>query len=96
MSVAITTPEEFAGTITGNICAKRGRVTGMEPQGNAQVIRGFVPLANMFGYATELRNVSSGRATFTMQFEHYEALPYSIAEEVIEAKKKRNAERAKK
>ncbi|MBP5232422.1 MAG: elongation factor G, partial [Planctomycetes bacterium] len=96
MSVAITTPEEFAGTITGNICAKRGRVTGMEPQGNAQVIRGFVPLANMFGYATELRNVSSGRATFTMQFEHYEALPYSIAEEVIEAKKKRNAERGKK
>ena len=96
MSVAITTPEEFAGTITGNICAKRGRVTGMEAQGNAQVIRGFVPLANMFGYATELRNVSSGRASFTMQFEHYEALPFSIAEEVIEAKKKRNEERKKK
>ncbi len=91
MSVAITTPEDFAGTITGNICSKRGRVSGMEPQGNAQIIKGYVPLANMFGYATELRNASSGRASFTMQFEHYEAVPFSIAEEVIEAKRKRNA-----
>ena len=90
MSVSITTPEEYAGTVTGNICSKRGRVSGMETQGNAQIVKGFVPLANMFGYATELRNASSGRASFTMQFEHYEAVPFSIAEEVIEAKKKRN------
>lgn len=90
MSVAVTSPEDYAGTITGNICSKRGRVSGMEAQGNAQIIKGFVPLANMFGYATELRNASSGRAAFTMQFEHYEAVPFSIAEEVIEAKKKRN------
>ncbi|GHT03111.1 elongation factor G 2 [Planctomycetales bacterium] len=89
MSVAVTTPEDFAGTITGNICAKRGKVTGMDALGNAKIIRGTVPLASMFGYATELRNVSSGRANFTMQFEHYEAVPFSIAEEVIEAKKKR-------
>ena len=90
MSVAVTSPEDYAGTITGNICSKSGRVSGMEAQGNAQIIKGFVPLANMFGYATELRNASSGRAAFTMQFEHYEAVPFSIAEEVIEAKKKRN------
>ena len=93
MGVAITTPEEFAGTVTGNICSKRGRVSGMDAQGNAQIIKGFVPLANMFGYATDLRNASSGRASFTMQFEHYEAVPFSIAEEVIEAKKKRTAEK---
>jgi elongation factor G len=55
----------------------------MDRQGNAQVIEAMVPLANMFGYATELRNVTQGRATFTMHFEHYEAVPYSIAEEVI-------------
>ncbi|MBN2713683.1 MAG: elongation factor G, partial [Planctomycetes bacterium] len=91
MSVAVTAPEEFSGTITGNICAKRGRVTGMEPQGNAQIIKGIVPLANMFGYASELRNASQGRASFTMQFEHYEAVPFSIAEEVIEAKKAKSA-----
>ncbi len=91
MSVAITTPEEFSGTVTGNICSKRGRVSGMDTQGNAQIIKGYVPLANMFGYATDLRNASSGRASFTMQFERYEAVPFSIAEEVIEEKKKRNA-----
>ncbi len=89
MGIAVTTPEEYAGTVTGNICAKRGSVTGMEKQGNAQVIKGLVPLANMFGYATELRNASSGRASFTMQFEHYDPVPMNIAEEVIEAKKKR-------
>ena len=87
MSVAVTCPEEFSGAVTGNICSKRGRVTGMDAQGNAQVVRGMVPLANMFGYASELRNASQGRASFTMQFEHYEAVPFSIAEEVIAAKR---------
>jgi len=91
MLVNVTTPEEFSGAITGNICLKRGRIMGMEPQGNAQVIRAMCPLANLFGYSSELRNMSQGRANFTMHFEHYEAVPYSIAEEIIEKIKKQRA-----
>jgi elongation factor G len=87
MDVNVTTPEEFAGSVTGQLCAKRGRVTGMDATGNAQVVKAMVPLANMFGYASDLRNSTQGRAGFTMHFEHYEAVPFSIAEEIIEAKK---------
>ncbi len=87
MSVHVTTPEDHSGTVTGNICAKRGRVTGMDSQGNAQIIRGMVPLGNLFGYASELRNLTQGRASFVMKFEHYEALPFSLAEEIIEKRK---------
>ncbi len=93
MSVAVTTPEDFSGPIAGNICSKRGRIVGMDAQGNAQVIRGLVPLANMFGYSSELRNASQGRASFTMQFEHYEAVPFAIAEEIIAARRKKAAEK---
>jgi elongation factor G len=89
MNVNIVTPEEAAGGITGNLCGKRGRILGMEAQGNAQVIKGLCPLANLFGYASELRNVSQGRASFTMHFEHYEAVPFAIAEDVIERYRKR-------
>lgn len=92
MSLNVISPEEYSGTITGNICSRRGHVTGMEMQGNAQVIKGAVPLANMFGYASDLRNASQGRGNFTMHFEHYEAVPFSIAEEIIEAKKKAQAD----
>jgi elongation factor G len=87
MSVGVTTPQEFAGAIAGNICSRRGRVTGMQPQGNAQVIGAMVPLAEMFGYATDLRNMTQGRAAFTMHFERYEAVPFAIAEEVIRKKR---------
>ena len=88
MSVNVVTPEEFAGNLTGNLCAKRGRIQGMEPLGNAQVIKAVCPLANLFGYTSELRNSTQGRANFTMHFEHYEAVPFSIAEEIIEARRK--------
>jgi len=92
MVVGVVSPEDFAGAVASNLCAKRGRITAMEAQGNAQVVRAMVPLASMFGYATELRNVTQGRASFTMHFEHYEAVPFAIAEEII-AKHKEKAGR---
>jgi elongation factor G len=91
MSVSVVVPEEFAGGVVSNLCSKRGHITGMERQGTAQAISAMVPLATMFGYATEVRNLTQGRGTFTMHFEHYEAVPLAIAEEVIAEKKARTA-----
>jgi elongation factor G len=88
MRLVVTTPEEFSGSITGNLCGKRGRIIGMDMQGNAQIIKAICPLGNLFGYSSELRNMTQGRAGFTMHFEHYEAMPYSIAEEIIETRKR--------
>ena len=87
MSINVISPEEYSGSITGMLCSKRGRILGMDTQGNAKVVKAIVPLANMFGFASELRNMTQGRGIFTMHFEHYEAVPFSIAEEVIEKKK---------
>jgi len=84
MTVEVTAPEEHTGAITGSLCSKRGRVLGLEAKAGGTVLRARVPLAEMFGYASELRNQTSGRGTFTMHFEHYEAVPYAIAEKVIE------------
>lgn len=84
MSVEVTAPDEYIGAITGSLCSKRGRVQGMDSKSGATVLQGFVPLAQMFGYASELRNATSGRGTFTMYFEHYQTVPFSIAEEIIE------------
>ena len=89
VSVNVTTPDEFAGGIAGGLCAKRGHIIGMDPQGSARVIKALCPLASLFGYTSELRNSTHGRAAFTMHFEHYEAVPFAIAEEVIEKRKKR-------
>jgi len=92
MKVRIVAPDEYSGTITGNICSRRGRILGMEMQGNAQVVNCIIPLEKMFGYASDLRNATSGRGNFGMQFEHYEAVPAAIAEELITAiRKKRDA-----
>ncbi len=85
MLVEVTTPEDYLGDVMGNLNGRRGRVEGMEPVGNAQVIRAMVPLAEMFGYATDLRSMSQGRATFHMEFDHYEEVPQSIATELISA-----------
>ncbi len=93
MSVSVIVPEEFAGTVMSNLCAKRGHIVGMDRRGNAQEIKAMVPLANMFGYATELRNATQGRGTFTMHFEHYEAVPLAIAEDIIARKKEQAAKR---
>jgi elongation factor G len=83
MKVEVTMPEEYLGTVLGDLNARRGRVEGMEAVGNAQVVRAHVPLSNMFGYATDLRSSTQGRANYSMEFDHYEALPNSLAEEII-------------
>ncbi|RYG72776.1 elongation factor G [Lentibacillus lipolyticus] len=83
MKVEVVIPEEYMGDIMGDVTSRRGRVEGMEPRGPAQVVRAFVPLAEMFGYATSLRSNTQGRGTFTMHFDHYEEVPKSISEEII-------------
>jgi elongation factor G len=93
MSVSVIALDDFAGAVTSNLCSKRGHITSMERRGTAQEIKAMVPLANMFGYATELRNATQGRGTFTMHFEHYEAVPFTIAEDVIAKKKELTAKR---
>ncbi|MBV9474247.1 MAG: elongation factor G [Solirubrobacterales bacterium] len=82
-AVEVVTPEEFMGDVIGDLNRRRGHVTGMEQRGNAQVVSGYVPLAEMFGYATDLRSTTQGRATYTMQFERYEEVPPNIAEKVV-------------
>ena len=84
MSVEVVTPEEFMGDVIGDLNRRRGRIEGMEPRGNTQVIRAFVPLAQMFGYATDLRSQTQGRATYTMQFDSYAEVPTALAEEITE------------
>ncbi|WP_261806488.1 elongation factor G [Lapidilactobacillus luobeiensis] len=83
MKVEVVAPEDYLGDVMGQITARRGRVDGMEARGNAQVVNASVPLAEMFGYATTLRSATQGRGTFTMVFDHYEAVPKSIQEEII-------------
>ncbi len=81
--VEVVTPEEFMGDVIGDLNRRRGHVSGMEQRGNAQVITAYVPLANMFGYATDVRSNTQGRATYTMQFERYEEVPPNIAESIV-------------
>ncbi len=84
MKIEVTVPEEYMGTVIGDINSRRGRIEGMEARGNAQVVRGYVPMANMFGYVNDLRSSTQGRATYSMEFDHYEAVPRSVQEEIIE------------
>lgn len=83
MSVEVVTPEEYMGDVIGDLNSRRGKIQTMEKRGNAQVIRALVPLSEMFGYATDLRSMTQGRANYTMQFERYEEVPKNIAEEII-------------
>jgi elongation factor G len=85
MAVEVVTPEDYLGDVMGDLNSRRGRVEGLEPRGNAQAIRAHVPLATMFGYATDLRSTTQGRATFTMQFDRYEEVPQSIAGELVDS-----------
>ena len=82
--IEVVTPEEFMGDVIGDLNRRRGRVEGMEPRGNAQVVDAYAPLSEMFGYATDLRSATQGRATYTMQFERYEEVPPNIAEKIVE------------
>jgi elongation factor G len=86
MAVEVTTPEDYLGDVMGNLNGRRGRIESMEPLGNAQIIKAAVPLSEMFGYATDLRSMTQGRADFTMQFDRYEEVPQSIASEIIDTR----------
>jgi len=84
MKVETTTPDDFLGSVLGDLNSRRGRVDGMEARANAQIVKAYVPLATMFGYTTDLRSATQGRATSSMEFDHYEALPDHLAKEIIE------------
>jgi elongation factor G len=83
MDVEVTTPDDFMGEVIGDLNSRRGHIQGMEMRAGAQVVKAFVPLAAMFGYATDLRSATQGRATYSMQFDHYAPLPTAIAQEMI-------------
>jgi elongation factor G len=82
MKVEVVTPEDYTGSIIGDLNSRRGQIQGQDMRGNANVINAMVPLANMFGYVNTLRSMSQGRANFTMQFDHYEQVPQNVAQEV--------------
>ena len=83
MAVEVVTPEEYMGDVMGDLSSRRGRVGGMEARGNTQVVNAEVPLSEMFGYSTDLRSRTQGRATYTMQFDKYQEVPNAIAEEIV-------------
>ena len=87
MSVEVDVPEDYMGDVIGGLNSRRGRIEGMETENGESRIKGFVPLSEMFGYATDLRSRTQGRATFSMQFDHYEKVPASISEELVAKKK---------
>ena len=86
MAVDVVIPDEYLGNVIGDLSSRRGRIEGQENHGHTTLVKGFVPLAQMFGYATALRSNTQGRGTFTMQFDHYEECPRSIAEEIIKSR----------
>ena len=85
MAVEVVTPDDYLGDVMGNLNGRRGRVESLEPLGNSQSIQASVPLSEMFGYATDLRSMSQGRATFTMQFDRYDEVPQSIASDIVDS-----------
>jgi len=87
MKVEVVTPEKFMGDVTGNLSSKRGQIEGMEERGMNKAIKAKVPLSEMFGYITTLRSMTEGRASFTMEFDHYEIVPTNVAQGIIEARK---------
>ncbi len=87
MSIEITTPEEYMGPVNGTICQRRGRIESMDDRGGMKIVKGYVPLSEMFGYSNTIRSLTQGRASFSMTFEHYEAVPFSIAEEVVKKRR---------
>jgi elongation factor G len=76
-------PEEFMGDVMGNLSGRRGNILGMEGRGTTQEVQAMVPLANMFGYATELRSMTQGRASYHMEFDHYQPLPPNLVDEIV-------------
>jgi elongation factor G len=88
MNVEVSVPEDYMGAATGSLCSRRGRVEGMDEKGGMKLVRGFVPLSEMFGYSNAIRTVTQGRGSFTMTFERYEGVPFELAEQIIEKRKK--------
>jgi len=88
MKLEVVLPSEFFGSVIGDLGARRGKVEEMQDRVNTKIIRAKIPLAEMFGYATQLRSLTQGRGTFTMEFDHYEEVPNNIAQEIIEGKRK--------
>jgi elongation factor G len=86
-SIEIIVPEEYLGDVIGDLNARRGKISGILPRKDAQVISGSAPLREMFGYATDLRSISQGRAIYTMQFSHYEQVPGGMLDDLLEKKK---------
>jgi elongation factor G len=89
MHVEVIVPEEYMGDVLGDLSSRRAAIEGMEARGNAQVIKSMVPLAQMFGYATDLRSKTQGRGVYTMEFHHYQQLPTNLAEEVMKGVNKK-------
>ena len=87
MRVEVTMPEEFMGDVIGDLNSRRGQIEGMESRGSTQVVRAFVPLAQMFGYVTDLRSMTQGRASSSMEFSHYAEVPASVASELVQKSK---------
>ena len=87
MKVEVLMPEEFMGDVIGDLNSRRGQIEGMESRGTTQVVRAFVPLAQMFGYVTDLRSMTQGRATSSMEFSHYAEVPASLASELVQKSK---------
>jgi len=83
MAVEVVTPEEYMGDVMGDLSSRRGRIGSMEARGNTQVVNAAVPLSEMFGYSTDLRSRTQGRATYTMQFSEYQQVPEAIAQEIV-------------
>jgi len=90
MKVEITVPEEYMGDVIGDINARRGRMEGMEARDGSQIIRGFIPLSEMFGYATDLRSKTQGRGTYSMEPSHYEEVPKSIRDQIVTSRAKKS------
>jgi elongation factor G len=84
MKLEVIVPEEYLGDVIGNLNSRRGKISGILPRKDAQVVAAAAPLGEMFGYATQLRSISQGRAIYTMQFSHYDPIPRNIADDIIE------------
>ena len=83
MRVEVTTPEEYMGDVIGDLNSRRGQIQGMEARGNAQIVKAFVPLSEMFGYATDMRSKTQGRASYSMFFDHYTQVPSGLAQQLM-------------
>jgi elongation factor G len=91
MDVEVVTPEEYMGDVMGDLSSRRGKIEGLVARKDAQVIKAKVPLSEMFGYSTQMRSMTQGRAIYTMQFAHYEEVPQSISDQIIEKVKGKEA-----